>query len=68
VWVTATSLSTALNTSFFAEQVANFAIVMGIALLLVGIGLLILTLRVLRQVEEGVTAHPRTQGRVAVQS
>ncbi len=43
-WVTETALSTALNTSFFAEQVALFSIVMGIALLLTGIGFFILTL------------------------
>lgn len=45
IWVTETALSTALNTSYFAENVANFAIVMGVALLLVGIGFLVLTLR-----------------------
>ena len=45
IWVTETSLSTALNTSYFAEQVANFSIVMGICLLLAGIGFLVLTLR-----------------------
>src|SRR3954451_13155229 len=44
LWVTETALSTALNTSYFAENVANFAIVMGIALLLTGIGFLVLTL------------------------
>jgi multidrug transporter EmrE-like cation transporter len=44
VWVTATALSTALNTSFFAQQVALFSIVMGIALVLTGIGFLVLTL------------------------
>jgi hypothetical protein len=43
-WVTATALSTALNTSYFAQQVALFSIVMGIALLLTGIGFLVLTL------------------------
>jgi hypothetical protein len=43
VWVTETALSTALNTSSFAESVSLFAIVMGIALLLVGIGFLVLT-------------------------
>jgi hypothetical protein len=46
VWVTATALSTALNTSYFAQQVALFSIVMGIALLLTGIGFLVLTLGV----------------------
>jgi hypothetical protein len=48
IWVTETALSTALNTSYFAEKVAEFSIVMGIALLLTGIGFLVLTLGVLR--------------------
>ena len=43
-WITETALSTALNTSFFAEQVALFSMVMGIALLLTGIGFFVLTL------------------------
>jgi hypothetical protein len=38
VWVTETALSTALNTSFLATQIANFGIVVGIALLLSGFG------------------------------
>jgi hypothetical protein len=38
LWVTETALTNALNTSFFAEQVALFGIVVGVALLLVGIG------------------------------
>ena len=49
IWVTETALTTALNTSFFAESVAMFAIVIGVALLLVGGGFLVLTLRVLRR-------------------
>jgi hypothetical protein len=48
LWVTETALSTALNTSYFAENVANFAIVMGVALLLTGIGFLVLTLGLVR--------------------
>jgi hypothetical protein len=44
LWVTATALSTAMNTAYFAQQVALFSIVMGIALLLTGIGFLVLTL------------------------
>ena len=43
-WVTETALSTALNTSYFAENVALFSVVMGIALLLTGIGFLLLAL------------------------
>jgi hypothetical protein len=41
-WVTATSLSTALNTSYMAERLAVFSLVVGVALLLTGIGLVIL--------------------------
>jgi hypothetical protein len=44
LWVTETALTTALQTSYFAEQVAMFSIVMGTALLLTGIGFLVLTL------------------------
>ena len=48
IWVTSTALSTALNTSYFAEQVALFSIVMGVALLLTGIGFFVLCLGQLR--------------------
>jgi hypothetical protein len=43
-WVTATALSTALNMSFMAEQMALFGIVVGVALLLSGIGFIVLAL------------------------
>ena len=62
IWVTSTALQTALQTAYFAEGVATFAIVMGVALLLSGIGFLILTLRVLpraavaRKAAAGATA------------
>lgn len=46
-WVTETALSTALNTSYMAEQIGLFSVVVGIALLLSGIGFLILALAVL---------------------
>ena len=49
IWVTETALTTALNTAYFAESTATFVIAMGIALLLTGIGFLVLTLRVLYQ-------------------
>lgn len=42
VWVTETALTTALNTSYMAERISLFGIVMGIALLLAGIGFAIL--------------------------
>lgn len=43
LWVTQTALGTALNVSFMAEQLALFGIVVGVALLLSGIGFLVLT-------------------------
>src|SRR3954451_3447295 len=58
LWVTETALTTALNTSYFAESVATFAIVMGIALLLAGLGFAVLTFRALPATErEGSRAQ-----------
>ncbi len=42
IWISETALTTALNTSFFASSVGLFAIVMGLALLLSGIGFIVL--------------------------
>ena len=47
IWVTETGLTTALNTSYMAERLALFGVVVGVALLLTGIGLMILALAVL---------------------
>ena len=44
IWVTETALTTALNMSYMAEQLSLFGIVVGIALLLSGIGFIILAL------------------------
>jgi hypothetical protein len=49
IWVTETALSTALNTSDFAQQVALFAIVMGLALLFTGFGFGVFTVRHLKE-------------------
>jgi hypothetical protein len=57
IWVTETALTTALNTSFFAERVALFSIVVGIALLLTGIGFLVIAYLGLLKRREPVTAH-----------
>ncbi|MFN0155960.1 MAG: hypothetical protein ACKVUT_16430 [Gaiella sp.] len=46
-WVTETALTTALNMSYMAEQLSIFGIVVGVALLLAGIGFLILAWTVL---------------------
>ena len=67
LWVTETALTTALNTAYFAESTATFVMVMGIALLLIGIGFLVLTLRVLRQTStEESKVRRRTASAVAV--
>ncbi len=44
LWVSETALSTALNTSYMASQLALFGIVVGIALLLSGLGFAILAI------------------------
>ena len=46
-WVTETALSTALNVSYMASQLGLFSVVVGIAMLLSGIGFIILALAVL---------------------
>jgi hypothetical protein len=42
IWVTETALATALNTAYMADQLGNFGIVVGIALILAGIGFAVL--------------------------
>jgi hypothetical protein len=44
LWVTETALTTALNMSYMAEQLALFGIVVGVALLLSGVGFIILAI------------------------
>jgi len=44
LWVTETALTTALNMSYMAEQLSLFGIVVGFALLLTGIGFLVLAI------------------------
>ena len=46
IWINETALSTALNTSYMAERLAVFGVVVGVALLLSGIGFVILALAV----------------------
>jgi hypothetical protein len=45
-WVTETALATALNVAYMAEQISIFGIVVGIALILTGVGLIILAFAV----------------------
>lgn len=57
LWVTETALTTALNMSYMAEQLAIFGIVVGVALLLSGIGFIVLALGgALRRVQKEATA------------
>ena len=49
LWVTETSLSTALNASYMAERISLFGIVVGVALLLSGVGFIVLAFSVLHR-------------------
>ncbi len=62
VWVTETALSTALNTSYFAQSVGLFAIVMGAALLLTGIGFLLLTTGLLAATGDAIRVRRTAAG------
>src|SRR5262249_48129822 len=44
IWVTETALTTALNSSYMAERLSLFGIMVGVALLLSGIGFSVLTI------------------------
>jgi hypothetical protein len=59
LWVTETALTTALTMAYMGERLAVFGMVIGVALVLVGIGFLVLTLGgALRRTEEAEgTAH-----------
>ena len=46
IWINETALATALNVSYMAQQISIFSIVVGVALILTGIGLVILALAV----------------------
>jgi hypothetical protein len=56
VWVTETALTTALDTSYMATQLALFGIVVGVALLLAGFGFAVLAIGgALRNPESAIT-------------
>lgn len=62
-WVTGTALSTALNVSYMAERLSVFGLVIGFALLITGVGLVILALAVFGRRElatEPALARPST--------
>lgn len=49
IWVTETALATALNTSFMADRLGLFGIVVGVALFLSGVGFIILAFAALHR-------------------
>jgi hypothetical protein len=51
IWVTETALTTALNVSYMATQLALFSLVVGVALLLAGVGFIILAYAALHRKE-----------------
>jgi len=55
LWVTETALTTALNTSYMADRLGLFGIVVGVALLLSGIGFIVLAFAALHRRQ--VPAH-----------
>jgi hypothetical protein len=67
-WVTETALSTALNVSYMAEQLSIFGIVVGVALLLAGIGFIILALVALGGVLGAKTAQTATRAKAPLAS
>jgi len=62
IWVTYTALTTALNSSYMASQLALFGVVVGIALLLAGIGFGILAIggALRTKTEPAISPKPET--------
>jgi hypothetical protein len=61
IWVTETALTTALNMGFMSEMLSVFSIVVGVALLLTGIGFVILAIAVFgrsRPAESAIAQAP----------
>jgi hypothetical protein len=65
IWVTETALATALNTAYFAESTATFVIAMGGALLLVGIGFLVLIVVAARREDTPLAESERDDLKIA---
>ena len=58
IWVTETALTTALNVSYMATQLSLFSVVIGVALLLTGIGFVVLDWASLHRRREKAAAEP----------
>ena len=59
LWVTETALTTALNMSYMAERLSVFGLVVGVALLLTGVGLVLLAFAVFGRAPAPATAAKR---------
>jgi hypothetical protein len=60
IWITETALATALDMGFMSEMLSIFSIIVGVALLLTGIGLVILA--------KAVLGRPRSAGEASSQA
>jgi len=65
IWVTETALTTALNMSYMAEQLSVFGVVVGVALLLTGAGLVILAFAVFGREPRPAAAMSRSKAPTA---
>jgi hypothetical protein len=62
IWVTETALTTALNMGFMSEMLSVFSIVVGVALLLTGVGFVILALAVFGRERPAATSPTPAPG------
>ncbi len=62
-WVTETALATALNMSYFGEQVSSFSIVVAVALILAGVGFGVLAFAAFRWVPAHQTTRSEAEPR-----
>jgi hypothetical protein len=65
LWVTETALTNALYTSYFAENVSLFAIIVGIAMLLIGIGFVVFLIFGRRQAPAAAATESESRSTVA---
>src|SRR6185312_10082644 len=66
IWVTETALTTALNVSYMAEQLSLFSIVIGVALLLTGVGFVVLDWAALHARRKRAAAAPAPARKAAI--
>jgi hypothetical protein len=62
IWVTQTAFATALNVAYLGERIGVFGMIMGVALVLIGIGFLVLTLSGALREREPAAAHAAATG------